>query len=349
MSDALVLAGGVAKGAFGAGACAVLFNELPCLVVTRVVATSAGALNAAFMTPAICAGSAGEAAYDLETLWLDHARFGDVFRPSLAGLTKLDGFSSSVKVRELLARFVRPEAPHHPVELRVVVTGVAGRTVVEDGRAASTFERVLRFDGDSFDDAKALEPMLDAVTASAAFPGAFRPVGLHVDGELVSCLDGGLVDNAPIKHAIDANDVDRIFIVTPSPALAYPEPADGHGVGLLAHLVEILVSERLYRDVREARSVNRALVALEARFGDGAALEDALTALGWTGRRRLELVEIRPDLPLEGGAFDGFFDRALRQRYIRAGELAARAALRGMREGHTGTAGTTPLRATSAA
>ena len=95
MSDALVLAGGVAKGAFGAGACAVLFNELPCLNVTRVVATSSGALNAAFLSPAIRGGAAGDAAYDHESLWLDHASFGDVFRPSLAGLAKLDGFSSS--------------------------------------------------------------------------------------------------------------------------------------------------------------------------------------------------------------------------------------------------------------
>ncbi len=327
MSDALILAGGVAKGAFGAGACAVLFNELPCLDVTRVVAASAGALNAAFLTPAIRSGAAGEAAHDLEGLWLDHARFGDVFRPSLVGLTKLDGFSTSRKLRSLLARFVRHSTPLRPVELRMVVTAIAGTTVLEDGDAATTFERVLRFDGARFDEGSDLGAILDAVTASAAFPGAFRPVAIEVDGEEVACLDGGLVNNAPIKHAIDDNDVDRIFIVTPEPALAQPAPADGHGVGLLAHLVEILVGERLYRDIREARSVNRALLALEARFGESAALEGALLALGWSGRRRLELVEIRPALPLEGGAFDGFFDRGLRAKYIRAGEDAARAAL----------------------
>jgi predicted acylesterase/phospholipase RssA len=331
MSDALVLAGGVAKGAFGAGACAVLFNELPCLNVTRVVATSSGALNAAFLSPAIRGGAAGEAAYDLESLWLEHASFSDVFRPSLAGVAKLDGFSSSAKVRELLARYVRPSTPRRPVELRVVVTTVAGRTVLEDGRAASSFERVLRFDGARFDEGRDLGPILDAVTASAAFPGAFRPVPIDVDGEPVACLDGGLVNNAPIKHAIEDNDVDRVFVVTPSPALFHPEPADGHGIGLLAHLVEILVSERLYRDVREARSVNRALLALEARFGEGAALEDALAALGWSGRRQLEIVEIRPELPLEGGAFDGFFNRELRRRYVAAGEDAARAALGALR------------------
>jgi predicted acylesterase/phospholipase RssA len=327
MSDALVLAGGVAKGAFGAGACAVLFNELPCLDVRRVVATSAGALNAAFLTPAIRSGVAGEAAYDLETLWLDHARFGDVFRPSLLGLAKLDGFSTSRKLRLLLARFLRHSTPIRPVELRLVVAAIAGRTVLEDGRAASTFERVLRFDGERFDRGSDLGAILDAVTASAAFPGAFRPVPIDVDGDEEDCLDGGLVNNAPIKQAIEDNDVDRVFVVTPSPSLFQPEPADGHGVGLLAHLVEILVSERLYRDLREARSVNRALLALEARLGQGPALEDALAALGWSGRRQLELVEIRPEMPLEGGAFDGFFDGDLRRRYIKAGEDAARAAL----------------------
>ncbi len=77
--------------------------------------------------------------------------------------------------------------------------------------------------------------------------------------------------------------------------------------------------------------MNRALLALEARFGQGAALEDALAALGWSGRRQLEIVEIRPELPLEGGAFDGFFDRELRRRYVGAGEDAARAALGALR------------------
>ena len=47
--------------------------------------------------------------------------------------------------------------------------------------------------------------------------------------------------------------IDRVFVISPHPRVAEPRGEALRGVGLLAHLVDILVNERLYRDLREAR------------------------------------------------------------------------------------------------
>jgi hypothetical protein len=83
----------------------------------------------------------------------------------------------------------------------------------------------------------------------------------------------------------------------------------------------------LYRDLREAYDVNRALRALERALPISSLRERALAALGWSGRRVLDIVEIRPHETLEGDAFAGFFSRRLREDYVRAGRHAARDAL----------------------
>jgi hypothetical protein len=56
---------------------------------------------------------------------------------------------------------------------------------------------------------------------------------------------------------------------------------------------------------------------------DARARAAILDALGWRGRRPIEIVEIRPSENLPGGAFDGLFRPALREAYIAAGEEAA--------------------------
>jgi hypothetical protein len=73
--------------------------------------------------------------------------------------------------------------------------------------------------------------------------------------------------------------------------------------------------------------VNRSLAELEANLTSPALLSLVLGAIGWSGRRQVEIVEVRPAAPLAGNAFAGFFSRAQREEYVRAGELAARVAL----------------------
>ncbi len=313
MSDAVILSGGVARGAFGAGALRVLLRDTPDLSIRTIVATSSGSLNGAYLASAIRGGQGRMAGIELEDIWRVRATALGVFDPSFRGL--------------VLRSEIRPrQTGRHPIELRVILTATAGDVVTDEtGRRATTFERVRHFDGRTFDDASALEEMFRVVTASCAFPGAYLPVTLtDPNGAEVPCYDGGLVENSPVKHAIEDPTVTRVFVIVPFPSVYAASPSDRHGLALALHLVDVLVNERLYRDLKEAREVNRALAALGAAL-PGDARAAALRALRWGGRRPIEVVEIRPPEALEGGAFDGLFSQALREKHIEAGRAAAQA------------------------
>jgi hypothetical protein len=214
-----------------------------------------------------------------------------------------------------------------PVELHLVATTATGAVRPDVRPPATTFEHVARFDGAAFDRKGELEEVFAAVLASAAFPLAFLPYSMAIGGEQVPCFDGGLVNNSPVKHAIGDPTISRVFVISSSPRIVETHTADMSGIGLIGHLAEILVNERLYRDLREAREVNRALAELEANVTSKALMDLILHAIGWAGRRRIEIVEIRPPGALAGTAFTGFVSRSLREEYVRAGEQAARIAL----------------------
>lgn len=97
MSDAILLSGAVAKGAFGAGALRVLVRA-PGLDVRRIVAASSGALNAAYLAGALAAGTERTSLDGLANLWLDHGTFGDAFDVSPRGIVSLEGLSSNAKL-----------------------------------------------------------------------------------------------------------------------------------------------------------------------------------------------------------------------------------------------------------
>jgi len=321
--DAIIFGGGVAKGAFGAGAISVLAKAG--LRVRSVVGTSSGALNAAYYAWAVRSGLEDQAGDELVRVWLDEGSLARNFDVSLRGLVGLDGISTSDKVLGLLRRHIPPSTGRRPIDLRIVTTNSSGeRGPLARGRQGTTFEHVLRYEGAAFDTQAGLERLFAGVAASAAFPGAFVPFPLQIDGRAVPCFDGGLTNNTAVKYAIEGvPEVDRVFVIVPYPTLLEPAP-DLRGVALLAHLLELVVQERLYRDLREAYAVNEALARLEAEVPDRIAREKALRALGWSGRRRLEIVEVRPPAPLDGGPFDGFLSRRLRGHYVASGREAAR-------------------------
>ncbi len=323
--DAIIIGGGVAKGAFAAGALSVLGKAG--LRVRRIVGTSSGAICAAYLARAVRSGTEATAGDELARLWLEDATLAQGFSVSPRGILRLEGISTARKLIGLLREHIAPATAQHGVDLRLIATNLAGqRGPLSPGREGTTFERVLHFHGTTFDDAKGLEGVFGAVAASASFPGAFVPYPLLVDGRKVPCIDGGVTDNTPVKQAIDgAPEVDRIFVIVPYPALLEPPPPPLTGLSLLAQVVEVLVQERLYRDLREAYAVNATLAKLEAEVPDPTVRAAVLRAFGWSGRRRLEIVEIRPFTPLEGGAFDGFLSRRFREDYIASGRTVARA------------------------
>ncbi len=146
---------------------------------------------------------------------------------------------------------------------------------------ATTSEHVFVFRDDDFDDADKRKQMVDVAVASAAFPVAFAPKELAGFG---LGYDGGLVANTPVKEAIVGSGIERIFVIDPQPAQV---AAGGllHGTELLSHLGDILVRERLFRDLSDAYECNDALARLTGLVATGAAdggqHATVLATLGW--------------------------------------------------------------------
>jgi NTE family protein len=321
---ALILSGAVAKGAFEAGVVQELVRAD--VRIARIVAASSGALNGALLAAGVRARAAAAAADRLVELWSEHAGWGHVFHVSLGDLVRREGLSDDKKLDALLRANVRPNEaqPGDDIELRLVVAPLGGAQGEIAGQPATTFERILDFGGAAFDTAAGLEPLYAAALASAALPVAFAPVDI---AGLGPCVDGGTVNNSPIKWALEGalgQTIDAVVVVTTNLATV-PDSGVLRGTHLLGRLAEMLIDERLYRDLREAAAVNaqlRALAALRGELGD-AAIDKVLAALSWQGRREIEVVTIRPPEALAGSAFSGFFDRALRERYIAQGRAEA--------------------------
>lgn len=326
---ALVLSGAVARGAFEAGALHVLAQHgIP---ITKIVAASAGALNGALLAAGIRAGRPYDAARALVDLWSERGTWGNAIDLSFRDLIRGRGLSTSDKLRQLVREQVEtfvPAPTRCPVDLALVVAALRGDPFVRYKERATSFESVLPFCGEDFDDAEARERLYTATTASAAFPGLFAPVSVPGLGE---CLDGGVLNNAPIAQALAGRpDIGRVIVLTHTPAINEAPPGLG-GAELAGHVGEMLVTERLYRDLREARRVNDRLAKLDQLVDDGIlsnASESAVRrAVGLVGKRPIDVIEIRPSAPLRGGAFPGLSSRAIRDEYIDAGRVAALAAL----------------------
>lgn len=331
MPDALVLAGGISKGAFTAGALSVL--SAPDVKVRhgidfrRLLGASSGALNAAYFAAEIRAGAEAFAGRRLAELWLDEATLGGAFDVSLRDVVRGLGISTDDKILRLLRNNIRPREGKNAIELRLVITNADGQSIPVDGEIATTFEHVVELTGADFDTAESLERVFAAVAASSALPGAFAPVPFQIGDRTVRGMDGGLVDNAPLGHALSgAPDVARVFVIVPFPRVRI-EPPDLHGLALVSHVFDMVLDERLVRDLRCADHVNRVLAQLPSVVPDAAQRAALLDALGWSDRRIVQVVDIRPDVELPGNGFSGFTSRDLRAQYIEAGVDAARRSL----------------------
>lgn len=322
---AIILAGGVARGAFEAGALKVLSEHgIP---ISHVVAASSGALNGALYAAAIRVGRENEAAKRLITLWQDDGDWCHAFDFSAGELVKGRGIATTAKLVDRMRREVESIAtapPCRSAALTLVAASVDGDTRYVNGQPITTFERTMTFHDVAFDSPQGRERIYAFAAASAAFPGLFAPVNVEGVGP---CFDGGLVNNSPIGAAIDQG-AQRIILIAPSPA-EVPSCGAQSGIALISQVADILVGERLFRDLRQAERINSILAALDEAVCDGtitqAQLAMLMEILGWRGR--IELICIRPPKQLAGSAFSGFFDRALRTEYISQGRQAATAAL----------------------
>jgi NTE family protein len=173
---AFVLSGGASLGAVQPGMLRALYEQG--ITADLLVGTSAGALNAAFLASR---PQTVQTARELARIWRGLRR-DDVFPVSMRALVgglcrKRDHLVPDGALRRLASRHCEfDDLADAPTPLHVVAYDViAGR-------------EVLLSDG----------PAVDAVTASASIPGVFPPV--VVGDQLL--IDGGVVNNTPISHAV---------------------------------------------------------------------------------------------------------------------------------------------------
>jgi NTE family protein len=323
---AVVITGAVAQGAFAAGALQVLAeHDVP---ISRVVATSAGSLTGTFLAAGIHAGRVNEATNALVDLWIHSAHWRNALDISARDLLCARGLSTTKAIETVLRHAVESIVPgaQRPVDLRLIAPALHGNPMTRRTEGATSYECAFRFTAHDFATPTSRQRLYSAAMASAAFPGLYAPV--HVPG-VGDCIDGGAVNNAAIKHALDGCDLRRVIVITNTPTLT-ATPSLG-GASLVEHIFSAIIHERMYRDLREARVVNYQLAALDdlvaSRVIGSAQLAAVKAALHWQHKRRLQLVEIRPATSMRGGAFSGLSDRRLREEYIREGRRAAEEAL----------------------
>jgi NTE family protein len=322
----VILAGAVAKGAFEAGALQI-FAESD-VRVARIVAASSGALNGVAYASAVRGRREREGAAELVALWRDRAAWSDIVHVDLHALVRREGVSDLSHVRAILRRAVRPVeiADRAEVELRIILAPLDGADDRIGDRIVTTYERMVHFDGASFDSEAGLEEVFTAVCASASFPLVFAPTEVPGVGR---CVDGGAVNNTPIGWALDdlGAALDAVVVIAPTPERLRAPLGEQHGMTYVSHLIDMLINERLYRDLREAEARNAAMRALAATPVEPHAMAAVRRALGWETARPIDIVQIRPLDPLPGGAFSAFRDEAQREAYLAAGAERAKAVL----------------------
>jgi NTE family protein len=317
---AIVLSGGVAKGAFEAGALEVLVEHG--LRVSQVVGTSSGALNATMLAGAVRAGRERDAMKRLVTLWREDATWLHILHVNVHEALEGRGLSDSKRILQLMRDELPPvlTAALYPIRLRIIVAALRGVTRQLAHRAATSFEAVLSFDGHDLDDEAGRERIYRAAAASTAFPLVYQPVDIPGLGP---CCDGGAVNDTPVKLAADGG-ADRVIVIAPYPAQFTPATVP-EGVEFLARLVDVLIHERLYRDLRDAEEVNLAIARVKSLVDRGVLSNEQLTrVLDAFDMRPLEIITIRPKAALPGNPFAGFLHRDIREQYIAAGQSAAR-------------------------
>jgi NTE family protein len=174
---AFVFSGGASLGASQAGMLEALY--LRGIRPDLLVGTSAGAINAVFVASR---PQGANTARDLQRVWRALSR-SEIFpaNPVSAGLGLFGRRNHSVSAASL-TRLLQQHVHIERLEDAAVPVHVVAAEVLSG-------EEVLISRG----------PAVDAVLASAAIPGVFPPVSLE-DRMLI---DGGIVNNTPISHAVD--------------------------------------------------------------------------------------------------------------------------------------------------
>jgi NTE family protein len=221
MTTAYVLSGGGSLGAVQVGMLQALTERQ--VTPDLLVGTSAGALNAAFISGH---GTGHTALRELADSWASVKR-RDIFPlQPLRHLLAFTGARGSLCSEDGLSRLVAGHLTFSHLEDAAIPVHIVTTSLLSG-------EEVLLSRGDA----------LSAVLASAAIPGVFPPVPRN--GRIL--VDGGLANNAAISQAV-ALGADRVFVLPTGYACALTEPP-ARPVGVALQALGLLIQQRLINDV----------------------------------------------------------------------------------------------------
>jgi NTE family protein len=148
-----------------------------------------------------------------------------------------------------------------PVSLRTVVSGLCGQrdhlvparglnrivrrhVQINDLADAATPLHVVAFDISSGDEAVLSEgPALDSIVAACSIPGILPPVAI---GDKL-LIDGGVVNNTPIAHAVELG-AERIYVLPTQEPYAQPDPPRT-ALDAAVYGLSLLMGSRLEADI----------------------------------------------------------------------------------------------------
>ena len=229
MTTAFVLSGGGNLGCVQVGMLRTLVERG--VVPDLIVGTSVGSLNGAWLAVRGARADVGE----LESIWRQMRRqvvfpakpltsFNAVFGRK-AHLVPANGLRRVIEQAILGSVAVGRRLEDTAIEFHVVATDIR------------TGHDVLLSRGD----------LVDSVCASAAIPGVFPIV--EIDGQ--SLVDGGVVNNCPISHAV-ALGASEIWALPCGYACSLPRAPSG-ALETAVQAISLLVQHRLVLDVERYR------------------------------------------------------------------------------------------------
>ncbi len=277
MTTAFVLSGGGNLGAVQVGMLRALVEhgERPDVII----GTSVGAVNGGWLA----SGSEVSDVDHLAAIWEGLSR-DDIFPLSLFGglvgfLGRRDHLVSNVNLRRLLEREVKfRRLEDAPIPLTVIAADVL------TGREAA------------FSHGDAVETIL----ASAAIPGVYPAV--EIEGRPM--IDGGVVNDTPVSHAVAAG-ADTIWAL-PTGFVCSGEKAPEGALAMVLHAIGIMSSQRLVMDIeRYADRVDLRVVPppcpLDVSPTDFSRADELLEAGYATAKAWLDMgtPAVRPDVTLQ--------------------------------------------------
>jgi NTE family protein len=235
---ALVLAGGGIRGAVQIGMLQVLTEHG--FVPDRIYGSSVGAINGA----AFAGDPTREGVERMTRIWLDLTRDAVYPQSRLHGPWLYFQQRDSVYANSGLRHIVEDGITYERLEDAVVPVEVVA-TSLTDGR-----EHWFTYG-----------PVAEAVLASSAIPAIFPPV--EIDGERY--IDGGVVDNVPIRRAIEFGAT-RIVVLLCTPPVYSPSPTKRPVEAILNALL-ISIHARLARDLGQLPPGVEVVVCSGVEFG----------------------------------------------------------------------------------